>query len=222
MILAFDTTTSACAAAVCDGDRVVASQSVALERGHAEILLPMIEAVLADAGAVYSDLEGIAVTRGPGAFTGIRIGLATARGLALATRLPVTGVTTLAALAATAAAQTSFGQIAVVMDTKRRDFFVQVFHRNGSALSEPAVVTPDQLFRHLDTMSGLNWRKLAMAGDGLGGITGECESKAGDWLAQATSPAPLAIAQVARIGMPGPPTPLYLRAPEARLPAAGR
>ena len=114
MILAFDTTTSACTAAVCDGDTVVAERSVALERGHAEILLPMIEGVLADGSIGYRDLTGIAVTRGPGAFTGIRIGLAAARGLGLATGLPVAGVTTLEALALTAAGHTERQQIAAI------------------------------------------------------------------------------------------------------------
>ena len=217
MILAFDTTTSACAAAVCDGDAVVAERSVALERGHAEILMPMIEAVLAAAGAGYDTLTGIAVTRGPGAFTGIRIGLAAARGLALATGLPVTGVTTLAAMARTAAAETGRARIAIVMDTKRRDYFVQVFERKGTACADAAVVAPDRLADHF---AGLAGGALAVAGDGLGSVPEGAVPAGAEMLAGVTSPAPLAIAQVARNTPAATPVPLYLRAPEARLPAA--
>ena len=220
MILAFDTTTSACAAAVCDGDAVVAARAVALERGHAEILVPMIEEVLAAADLGYDALTGIAVTRGPGAFTGIRIGLAAARGLALATGLPVTGVTTLAALAATASTDTDRRQIAVVMDTKRRDFFVQILDRDGQALSEPAVVAPDSLADHLAGVPGLDGDALTFVGDGLGAAARNDLPAAAEWLADVTSPAPLAIARLARAQRPGAPAPLYLRAPEARLPAA--
>jgi tRNA threonylcarbamoyladenosine biosynthesis protein TsaB len=222
MILAFDTTTSACAAAVCDGDLVIAERSVALERGHAEILLPMIEEVLAEAGAGYDALAGIAVTRGPGAFTGIRIGLAAARGLALATGLPVTGVTTLEAMAATAAAHSGRRQIAIVMDTKRRDFFVQVFESGGAARSEPAVVAPDRLAAHLADTCGRDGNTLTLAGDGLDKMPDGAVPPGAEWLVGVTSPAPLAIAQVARRTPAATPVPLYLRAPEARLPGARR
>ncbi len=205
----------------------MAERSVALERGHAEILLPMIEGVLADGSIGYRDLTGIAVTRGPGAFTGIRIGLAAARGLGLATGLPVAGVTTLEALALTAAGHTERQQIAAIMDTKRRDFFVQVFERDPStggvrSLGEAAVVAGDALAAHLAGVEGLSWDHLATAGDGLAQPAAP-ELPAGlEALSEIASPSPLSICMLARAQLgnsPSPPAPLYLRPPEARLPA---
>ena len=88
-ILAIDTATAACSAALMVGDAIVARRFVAMARGHAESLIPMVEAVLAEAGAAYGDLDLIATTVGPGTFTGLRVGLAAARGLAVAGSLPV-------------------------------------------------------------------------------------------------------------------------------------
>jgi tRNA threonylcarbamoyladenosine biosynthesis protein TsaB len=100
-VLAFDTSAGACSAAVLGGDgTVLARRCEALERGHAERLLPMLRDVLAEAGVEIADLALLAVTIGPGTFTGIRIGLAAARGLALASGLPLVGVTSLEAVAA--------------------------------------------------------------------------------------------------------------------------
>jgi tRNA threonylcarbamoyladenosine biosynthesis protein TsaB len=223
MILAFDTTTSACAAAICRDGEVLAERSSAMERGHAEALIPMLGDVLADAKLSYSDLDAIAVTRGPGAFTGIRIGLASARGLALATGLPVIGVTTLEALAATARAQTRRDCIAVIMNTKRRDYFVQVFDRDLSPRSEPAVVAGNEIRAQLGRVDSLNWEYLAIAGDGLTVLEDDLAEGGAELLPAVVTPAPLYIAELAT-GRSGaaPPTPIYLRPPEARLPNAGR
>lgn len=206
---------------------VVAGRMVSLERGHAEILLPMIEGVLKDGSIGYHDLTGIAVTRGPGAFTGIRIGLAAARGLGLATGLPVAGVTTLEALALTASGHTSREQIAVIMDTKRRDFFVQIFERDPStggvqAISTPAVVAGDALTGQLTSFEGHSWDQMAVAGDGMAQPAAPGLPASVEILAEITSPSPLSISMLARTQLakaPAPPAPLYLRPPEARLPA---
>ena len=98
MLLAFDTAMAACSAALYDGThrRVLASRFERMDRGHAETLAPMIKEAMEEAGLVFSGLERIGVTLGPGTFTGIRTGIAMARGLALALDLPVVGVDTLA------------------------------------------------------------------------------------------------------------------------------
>jgi tRNA threonylcarbamoyl adenosine modification protein YeaZ/ribosomal-protein-alanine acetyltransferase len=104
MILAFDTAMAACSAAVYDSAtaRVLASRFELMERGHAEALAPMVRDVMAEAGIAFGVLETIAVTRGPGTFTGVRIGLAMARGLALGRNLSFVSLTSLEAIAANA------------------------------------------------------------------------------------------------------------------------
>src|SRR5215467_10709212 len=91
-VLAFDCSGASCSAAVLIDDRPAAQRFAPMERGHAETLLPMIETVLREAGLTPAMLDLLAVTVGPGSFTGLRIGLAAGRGLALARALPAIGV----------------------------------------------------------------------------------------------------------------------------------
>jgi tRNA threonylcarbamoyladenosine biosynthesis protein TsaB len=99
-MLAFDTSSSVTAVALLEGARVLVEDSTASEERHAESLLPRIEHCLASAGLTLRDIDEFAVGIGPGSFTGVRVGVATAKGLALATGKPVRGVVSLAALAA--------------------------------------------------------------------------------------------------------------------------
>ena len=131
LILAFDTSAARCAAALVLGERVPALHDEPMERGQAERLLPMLEALLATAGVGWGDLDGIAVCTGPGNFTGIRIGVATARGLALALDVPAVGVTGFEALAAA----TGLAQVAI--EDRRGTVFVQAFS-DGVPLGEPS------------------------------------------------------------------------------------
>ncbi|MFO1145233.1 MAG: tRNA (adenosine(37)-N6)-threonylcarbamoyltransferase complex dimerization subunit type 1 TsaB [Rhodospirillales bacterium] len=136
-----------------------------MSRGHAEALLPLLLATLADAGRGFSDLDLLAVTVGPGAFTGLRIGLAAARGLALATGLPCLGVTTLEAVAAAVPASEAGGRpLLVALDSKRGDVYAQVFIE-GEAASEAAVAAPAGLARLLATVPALPAGLLMVAGD---------------------------------------------------------
>ena len=97
-VLALDTATASCSVAVmCDGD-IRARQFTTMDRGQAEALMPMVEWAMAEARLDFRNLDLVATTVGPGSFTGLRVGLAAARGLALAARLPIVGVTTLEAL----------------------------------------------------------------------------------------------------------------------------
>jgi tRNA threonylcarbamoyladenosine biosynthesis protein TsaB len=103
-ILGFDTSAAHCAAALLCGPRVVAMRSEEMTRGQAERLMPLLEEVLAEAGIVWGDLARIGVGVGPGNFTGIRIGVSAARGLALALEIPAIGVTGFQAISLDASA----------------------------------------------------------------------------------------------------------------------
>lgn len=131
LILALDTAAAHCAAALVCGDEVRASAFEAMERGQAERLLPMVEALLAEAGAAWGDIDGIGVCTGPGNFTGLRVAVAAARGLALALGVPAAGVSRLEVLGAG-----SGPVVATIADKRGR--FVQVF-RDGVAEGPPEV-----------------------------------------------------------------------------------
>ena len=102
LILAIDTALDACTAGILDTEagKLVAQESEAMKRGHAEALMPLIARVMKASGIAFAGLDRIAVTTGPGSFTGLRVGLSAARGIALAADKPVVGVTTLTAYAA--------------------------------------------------------------------------------------------------------------------------
>jgi tRNA threonylcarbamoyl adenosine modification protein YeaZ len=129
LILAFDTSAAHCAAALLSGDRVLARRDEAMGRGQAERLLPMLEELLAEAGVGWADLGGLAVCTGPGNFTGLRLGVAAARGLALPLDIPAVGVTRFEALA------DRLGPVVVEIEDGRRRF-AQAF-RDGGALGPP-------------------------------------------------------------------------------------
>lgn len=139
-ILAFDTAVTGCSVAVYDSslDRSWVER-LETERGQAEFLVPLIEAAMKQAGVTFADLERIAVTNGPGSFTGVRIGLATARAMALASGKPLIGVSTLDLLYAQSGGA---GDALVVVDTKRDDFYGQVF---GSAPQEARIWSQDEV-----------------------------------------------------------------------------
>ncbi len=224
-ILAFDTTAGACSVAVRRAGETVAHRSVPLARGHAEALVPMIVETLAGAGLGFSDLDAVAATTGPGAFTGIRIGLAAARGIALAAGIPAIGIGALAALAAGVAPRAAEGKLVLApVDTKRSDFYAQAWAAPDQPAGEAAAVDADGL--------------AAMAGPGPVLVTGDAARAAAAALAErgveatvASGAGPPDAAVVAILAerllettpsaLP-PATPVYLRAPEARLPAPRR
>src|SRR3954453_2936157 len=142
LILAIDTALDACAAGVLDTEagRMIAQQSLALKRGHAEALMPLIARVISDSGIGFSALDRIAVTTGPGSFTGLRVGLSAARGIALAADKPVVGVTTLAAYAAPVVNQGGEHPVISAIDARHDHLYFQVVAGNGSPLVWPCVV----------------------------------------------------------------------------------
>lgn len=125
--------------AVLHNQDVLASRSQAMTRGQSEALMPMIASVLNEAGVGWPDIALIGVTVGPGTFTGIRIGLAAARGLALAAGRPIAGVGTCEALAHGVAPEERRGRtVLVAVDSKRADLFVQAFDETLAPLGPPA------------------------------------------------------------------------------------
>ena len=146
--LAFDTTLGACSVAVLEDGRVAARGHATLKRGHAEALLPMIQAAMRSAELDYRDLDLLAVTVGPGTFTGLRIGLATARGLAMAAALPLTGLTSLQVLAAPVLLDRPVDPgdaVLVTVDARRGEAYCQAFADGFRALTAPMVMSIEAL-----------------------------------------------------------------------------
>jgi tRNA threonylcarbamoyladenosine biosynthesis protein TsaB len=141
-ILAIDTALEACSAAVLDTGRDdgLTSRSVPMTRGHAEALMPLIATVMSDAGMEFAQLDRIAVTVGPGSFTGLRVGVAAARAIALAAGRPAVGLTTLAALAAPFFADGG-GAIMSVIDARHDRVYMQLFGPGGRSLVAPRIAT---------------------------------------------------------------------------------
>ncbi len=145
-LLALETTTEACSVALVHGDQLLVRSQLAPRR-HTELVLPMADELLAEAGISRRALDAIAVGRGPGAFTGVRIGVALAQGMALALNLPVVAVSSLAALALEAEADDA--AILAVIDARMGEIYAASYRRNAQGgldqLVPECVLKPDQL-----------------------------------------------------------------------------
>lgn len=160
-ILALDTALNHCGVGVYTSGRVFA-ESVDMMQGHAGHLLPMAERVLKKSDVTYDGLEAVAVTVGPGAFTGLRIGLSAARATALALDLPLFGITTTQLLALQHIRQKP-EKVMVILETKRQDFYVQSFAADGAPLSDAAALEKD----------AIDCGDFTLIGDGVGRFTGQ-------------------------------------------------
>jgi tRNA threonylcarbamoyladenosine biosynthesis protein TsaB len=139
-LLAIDTSANLCAVCVWEGDAAIARITQDIGTGHAELLMGMVDDVLAQAGKTYADLTRIGVVIGPGSFTGVRVGVSTARGLALALSISALGVTTLEGLAHEARALHPGRPVLAVIDARREQLYSALYDRNGSLIAEPAVL----------------------------------------------------------------------------------
>ncbi|WP_394760684.1 tRNA (adenosine(37)-N6)-threonylcarbamoyltransferase complex dimerization subunit type 1 TsaB [Phenylobacterium sp.] len=207
MILGLDTCLSSCSVAVLDGERVVASSREVMARGHQERLAPMARQVMAQAGLAFDRLDRIAVTVGPGSFTGLRVGIAFAKGLALALDKPAVGIGTLEALAAEAA-----GLVFPAIDARRGQLYLQAFE-DGRALMAPDALSAEVAAARLAELS--QGRPFTLVGSGAALLADVAPGAA---IIAAEGPDARHVARLAAARAPGPLKPLYLRAPDAKLP----
>lgn len=209
-VLAFDCSGASCAAAVVIDDQPIAQRLALMERGHAEALLPMIDTVLREAKLAPTAIDLIAVTTGPGSFTGLRIGLAAARGLALANGTAATGVTSFDAVVAPASAS----PLIIALESKRAELFLH--RRDCDDPRLPALVPQAQ------------WAEIVpagpcrLAGDGAPRLAAALARSDLDVLPGHGRPDPVALARIGvsrwEAGTRAPLTPLYLRAPDTTAP----
>ncbi|CAN7330877.1 tRNA (adenosine(37)-N6)-threonylcarbamoyltransferase complex dimerization subunit type 1 TsaB [Caulobacter sp. LjRoot300] len=213
MILALDTCLGASSVAILDGETVRAARSEPMTRGHQERIAVLAREVAAEAGVKFPDLTRIAVTVGPGSFTGLRVGLSFAKGLATALSIPCVGVNTLEALAASANAA---GLVAGVLDAKMGQVYLQVFDGGKALMAPDALEVGVAAARLAELYSG---GPAALVGSGGPLVADVLPGATVLTLAYAD---PVAVARLAA-ARPAPghsPRPLYLRAPYAVAPAA--
>lgn len=214
-VLAIDTALAACSAAVLDTvfGGVIAGDSLPMVRGHAEALMPLVEQVMRRADLTFADVDRIAVTSGPGSFTGLRVGISAARGIALAANLPAFGVSTLSAYAAPHLAEDEINPVIAVIDARHDHVYLQVFGAGGRIVVLPRLAPIGEAVR--------------AASEAPSRIVGSAALAVADRLPKGTRclrvdarEAP-DIGWVARMGavLPegqSPPKPQYLRAPDAQ------
>ena len=216
LILAIDTALDACAAGVLDTDsgKMIAQESQAMKRGHAEALMPLIARVMKQSGIAFASLDRIAVTTGPGSFTGLRVGLSAARGIALAAGKPVVGLTTLTAYAAPVVSENGQHPVISAIDARHGHVYLQVVAGNGTSLVWPGLASIEEA--------------LDAARFGAPHLVGNAAKILADrWPADAPAPVqvnPQAAPDIAWVGWLGaavspdsaPARPYYLRAPDAK------
>jgi tRNA threonylcarbamoyladenosine biosynthesis protein TsaB len=186
--------------------RLMFGLSEPMERGHQERLAPMTSEVMAGAKLAFSELDKIVVTVGPGSFTGLRVGLAFAKGLRLATGAPLAGIGALAALAASAGPD---GLCAGVIDARRGMVYLQAF-ADGRPLSEAAILPASQAADRLEIIEPGRWR---VAGPGARLLAGADNVD----VVLLAAPDLLALGELAAAARPADDLkPVYLRAPDAK------
>lgn len=218
-ILAVDTALGACSTAVLQDETSLAHRFVAMERGHAEALAPMVQEAMAEAGLAFADLDRLAVTTGPGTFTGQRVGLAFMRGLRLALKRPLIGITTLEAMAAAAMAETGASRAAVLHDARRGEVYFALYAGGEEPLVAPCLLAFDDAVAEI--LRRCKTSPVAFAGTAAQGAHERYRQAGGEGLmCSITQPDALWVARLAvhRIVLEQAPSPLYLRPPDAKLP----
>jgi len=219
-LLALDAATTACSVACWSGDSVIAGREEFASRRQAEILMPMVKTVMGEADLDFASLDLIAVTNGPGSFTGVRIGLATARGLALASNVPLVGITTLEALAAAPTPDERRGRVIfATLDARRDQLYGQLFQEDGEAVGAPFASASKSLPDRLTQASG-QIPPLLLVGSGADIAAKTLDNCGQDYLKSASPPHPQAATIATHIAGRGhdiavvePVAPLYLRDP---------
>lgn len=218
LILAIDTALDACAAGVLDTEagKLIAQESQPMKRGHAEALMPLIGRVMKQSGIAFTGLDRIAVTTGPGSFTGLRVGLSAARGIALAASKPVVGVTTLTAYAAPIVSRNAEQPVISAIDARHDHVYFQAVSGNGSSLIGPRVGPVEE------ALGASRFGAPYLVGNAAKMLSQRWPVDALPPFKVDAQPAP-DIAWVAWLGAAvspdtAPPRPFYLRAPDAKPP----
>lgn len=209
IVLALDTCLAACSVAISRDGEAVAWRSEPMTRGHQERLAPMVRDVMAEAGLGFAEVDRIGVTTGPGSFTGLRVGLAFAKGLALALDRPCVGVGVLEALATRDAAEPFC--TAAVIDAGRGRVYLQIFH-DGATIDGPDSVEVEQALARIAALCPPG--QLAVTGPGAGLLLGALP---GARARPEDAPDPRVVARLATAADLASPRPLYLRAPDAKV-----
>jgi tRNA threonylcarbamoyladenosine biosynthesis protein TsaB len=212
-VLGLDCAGGACSAAILGEERILASRLAVMERGQSEALMPMIAAVLEEAALDLPALDLLAVTCGPGSFTGLRTGLAAARGLALASGLPLLGVTCFDAVAEAVARPDRARSLVVALESRRAELYLQRF--DGAFAAPPALVAAED-WEAFAPPGG-----FAVVGDGARRFVAGLPRPDAEILAAD----PIDAAHVARLAArrwrpgtrPPSPLPLYLRVPDTSM-----
>jgi len=216
-ILAVDTALGACSAALVDAGRVLAREHEQMQRGHAEALAPMVQRIM-NARCAFSALDRIAVTTGPGTFTGQRVGLAFARALGLAVKKPVIGITTLDTMAAEAIGRDNRAAWSVAAaDAKRGEIYLGARSRDATILP-PILIPLDSAMSELARLAEEHGPNAVVAGTAAEMLIALPPAvHLSDSLIR--QPDAVWVAYLAMSVPPGPPPkPLYLRPPDAKLP----
>jgi tRNA threonylcarbamoyladenosine biosynthesis protein TsaB len=215
-VLAIDTALGACSVAIVDPEvaQPLGFESILMDRGHAEALLPMVDRVASEVSGSFSTISRVSVTIGPGSFTGLRIGIAAARAIGLAARVPVVGVATLAAFLAPLLAGKGRGLVAAAIDAKHGQVYIQAAAPGGRTIIAPMVMGVREAVRFLG--SG----PVTIAGSGAPALAHEAGTQGVEAQVMEASLVP-DVAWVARLGALADPAqalpkPLYLRGPDAK------
>ncbi len=220
-VLAIDTALSVCSAAVLDADLDVALAvgSHAMERGHAEALMPLVHHVVEAAGGM-GRIDRVVATVGPGSFTGLRVGLAAARGLGLGLGRTVVGVTTLAAIAAPHLGDDDRRPVAVCIDARHGRVYLQMFAPGGRTIVAARTAGVRDAARAIGT------GPVRMVGTGAAAVLAVSEFAGGVEVLDEAFDVPdvLWVARLGAVADPAasPPRPFYLLAPDAKPSAGGR
>jgi tRNA threonylcarbamoyladenosine biosynthesis protein TsaB len=207
VLLCFDTSSPTVAVALYDGSDVVAEQVSEQAMKHGEQLAPLIDAVMSRAGVGRLDLTAIGVGTGPGPFTGLRVGLVTARTLAFVLEIPVYGVCSLDVLAVEAAATgVVAGDFVVATDARRKEVYLAAYDGSGARTSGPVVDKPAELASTLPAVG----EGATLYPDHFANRLGPARPSAG-WLARCVAEERAELTD---------PEPLYLRRPDAQAPSA--
>jgi tRNA threonylcarbamoyl adenosine modification protein YeaZ len=220
-VLAIDTSCAAASVAVVESGRLepVAVESRPMARGHAEAVAPMVEEAMSRVEGGIASIDRIAVTIGPGSFTGIRVGLALARAMGLALGAPVVGVSTLASFAAPLLSEPRPGVIAAAIDARHGSVYFQLFEPSGRPLGPPRCDSLRECVR------GIGAGPALLAGDAAALLAREAHRSGLPYDLRGAAEAPDIVA-VARMGLAldpatNPPRPLYIKPPDARPNLAG-